>query len=232
MSVTTERRGPVLLVHMDDGRVNVVTSDLCQAITDAVREAEADADLKALVLHGRPGKFCAGFDLTVMRSEDPQAIRNLCADGAMLVHTLYSAKVPVVVACTGHALAMGTMMVLGGDVRIGPDDDSKLGMTELAIGMSLPDWALTILRERVATEHLQRALMTARVYRPAEAVEVGYLDEVVAPEAVLDRALEVATELADTIDLKARAITLKKLRGSMLATLSEQAAAFRESGAL
>lgn len=232
MSVTTERRGPVLLVQMDDGRVNVVTRELCQQLTEAVRQAEADDEVKALVLSGRPGKFCAGFDLNVVRGGDVQAIRDLCADGAMLVHTLYSAKVPVVVACTGHALAMGTMVVLGGDVRIGPDDDSKLGMTELAIGMSLPKWAITILKERMAPQHVQRALMTARVYRPAEAVEVGYLDEVVAPDAVLDRAIEVATELAETIDLKGREITLQLVRGAMLDQLAADAEAFRVGGSL
>jgi enoyl-CoA hydratase len=232
MSVTTERRESVLVIHMDDGRANAVTFDLCKAVTAAVREAEDDPDLKAIVVRGRDGRFSGGFDLGVMRGDDQQAISDLCADGAMLVHTLYGAKVPVVVACTGHALAMGTMIVQGGDVRIGPDDDSKIGMNELAIGMSLPDWALTILAERLAPQHVQRALMTARVYRPAEAVEAGYLDEVVAPDRVVDRALEVATELAATIDQKARWLTLEKLRGEMLDTLAAQAEAFRHGGSL
>lgn len=232
MSVTTERRGSVLVIHMDDGRANAVTFDLCKAVTAAVREAEDDPELKAIVVRGRDGRFSGGFDLGVMRGDDPQAISDLCADGAMLVHTLYGAKVPVVVACTGHAMAMGNMIVQGGDVRIGPDDDSKLGMTELAIGMSLPDWALTILRERMAPHHVQRALMTARVHTPAEAVTAGFLDEVVAPDSVFDRALEIATELADTLDPKARWITLKKLRGEMLDTLAAQADAFRNGGSL
>jgi enoyl-CoA hydratase len=232
MSVTTERRESVLVIHMDDGRANAVTFDLCKAVTAAVREAEDDPDLKAIVVRGRDGRFSGGFDLGVMRGDDAQAISDLCADGAMLVHTLYGAKVPVVVACTGHALAMGTMIVQGGDVRIGPNDESKIGMNELAIGMSLPDWALTILAERLAPQHVQRALMTARVYTPAEAVEAGYLDEVVAPDMVFDRALEVATELAGTIDQKARWLTLKKLRGEMLDTLAAQAEAFRHGGAL
>jgi enoyl-CoA hydratase len=230
--VSTERRGNVLLIRMDDGRANAVTRELCAAVTAAVREAEADDEVKAIVLAGREGRFSAGFELSVVRGDDRQAIRELCADGAMLVHTLYGSRVPVVAACTGHAIAMGTMIVLGADVRVGPDTDAKLGMTELAIGMALPDWALTILVERVDRKHLQRAAMAAQVYTPAQAVEVGYLDEVVPPEQVLDRALDIATQLAATIHPASYAATVPRLRGAMLATLEAQAEAFRSGGSL
>lgn len=228
--VTTERRGPVLLAHIDDGRANVVSFDLCRQVTEAIRAAETDPEVRAVVLAGRPGRFSAGFDLTVMRGDDRQAISDLCADGAMLTHTLYGAKVPVVVACTGHALAMGAVLLLGGDIRIGPDDESKIGMNEVAIGMSLPDWALTVLLERLARQHVQKALLTAHVYTPAQALAVGYLDEIVAPDAVVARALEVATTLAETLDPKARWLTLKVLRGGTLDTLAAQAAALRDCG--
>ncbi|HWL43241.1 MAG TPA: crotonase/enoyl-CoA hydratase family protein [Ilumatobacter sp.] len=232
MSVTTERRGAVLVIHLDDGRANAVTHELLDGITSAVREAEADPEIKALVVHGRPGRFSGGFDLAVMRGDDVGAIAELAAGGAMLVHTLYSAKLPVVIACTGHAIAMGAMLVLSGDVRVGAAGEFKIGMSELAIGMALPAWALTILVERLDRKRLQEALMTARLYDPTEAVAVGYLDEVVAPEQVLDRAIEVADGLATTIDPRAYAVTLRLLRGAMLDQLEAEATAFRDGGVL
>lgn len=232
MAVTTEPRGSVLVIHLDDGRANAITPELLAGITDAVRAAEADPEIKAIVVHGREGRFSGGFDLAVMRGDDLAAIGELAAGGAMLVHTLYGAKLPVVVACTGHAIAMGAMILLAGDVRVGAAGEFKIGMSELAIGMSLPSWALTILTERLDRKRLQEALMTARLYNPATAVEVGYLDEVVAPDEVLDRALEVADGLAATIDLRAYAATLKLLRGPMLERLAEEAESFRQGGVL
>lgn len=232
MAVTTERRGDVLVLHLDDGRANAITLDLVAEVTAAVRSAEADPEVKVIVLHGREGRFSGGFDLGVMRSDDNRAIAELASGGGLLVHTLYGAELPVVVACTGHAIAMGAMLVMSGDLRVGADGEFKIGMNELAIGLSLPDWALTILVERLDRKRLQEALMTARLYNPAEAVEVGYLDEVVAPDRVLDRALEIADGLAATIDLRAYARTSLVLRGEMLANLEAQSLAFREGGTL
>lgn len=230
MAVTTERRGDVLVIHLDDGRANAVTHELVDAVTEAVRSAEADPDVKALVLHGREGRFSGGFDLGVMRSGDNQAVADLASAGGLLVHTLYGARLPVVVACTGHAIAMGAMLLMGGDVRVGADGEFKIGMNELAIGMTLPDWAVTILVERLDRKRLQAALMTARLYDPAGAVGAGYLDEVVPPGDVLARALEIAEELAATIDLRAYSLTARVLRGPMLDMLEAQARAFREGG--
>lgn len=231
-TVTTERRDAVLVIHLDDGRANAVTRQMCADVTAAVRSAEADPELKAVVLSGREGRFSAGFDLSVVRGDDVRAIAELVADGAMLVHTLYGSKIPVVAACTGHAIAMGAMLLLGADVRIGADLDVKVGMSEVAIGMSLPEWALTILIERLDRKHLQKATVAAHLYDPEGAVEAGFLDEVVPASDVLARAIDVAQGLAEVIDLPAYAATLAVLRGPMLDTLQTQAALFRDGGTL
>ncbi len=232
MAVTTERRGTVLLITLDDGRANALTAATFAAVTEAIREAEADDSVEAAVVAGREGRFSGGFDLGVMRGDDRDAIANLAADGAMLVHTLYGSQVPVVAACTGHAIAMGAMVLLGCDLRIGAAGDFKLGMTEHAIGMSLPAWALTILTERLDRTMLQRSLMNAEVYDPESAVAAGYLDRVVPPGDVVDAAVAAATELGEQLDARARAGTLKLLRGPMLDQLAAHAAAFRDGGTL
>ena len=87
-----------------------------------------------------------------------------------------TATIPVVAACTGHALAAGALMLLGCDMRVGVDGPFKVGLNEVAIGMTLPGWAYTICRERLSNRHLQRSLPTARVTDPAGAVDVGFLE--------------------------------------------------------
>jgi transposase, IS30 family len=153
-AVTTERRDGVLIVHLDDGKANALSFEMIAAIGAALDEAESDDDIRAMVLHGRPGRFSAGFDLGVMLGNDMSAIIELVADGGALVQRLYGSSVPVVAASTGHALAAGAIVLLGCDVRIAGDVEAKVGLNEVAIKMVLPDWALTILGAQWWLQHL------------------------------------------------------------------------------
>ncbi len=229
-AVTTERRDAVLIVHLDDGKANALSFETIAAIDAALDEAEGDDDIRAMVLHGRPGRFCAGFDLGVMFGDDMSAIIALVADGGALVRRLYGSPVPVVAASTGHALAAGALVLLGCDVRIGADVDAKVGLNEVAIKMVLPDWALTIATERLSKRHLQRALANARITAPRDAVDVGFLDEVVTEGEELERALAVASELASTLDPSAYARTVRAIRGPILDLMATQIAADRSAG--
>jgi enoyl-CoA hydratase len=229
-ALTIERRGNVTVLHLDDGKANALSFELIAAIATAVGDAENDPEVGAVVIHGRPGRFSGGFDLGVMLGDDLHRTIQLVADGGALVRALYGASVPVVAACTGHAIAAGALMLLGCDVRVGADIAAKVGLNEVAIKMVLPDWAFTICTERLSLRHRQRAIANARLTTPRDAVDVGYLDEVVPEAELLDRAVAVATELADTLDPRAYLGTLIKLRGPVLATMDEQIAADRTAG--
>ncbi len=225
-----ERRDAVTVLHVDDGKVNALTFDLIASIKGAVEAADADDAVGAVVIHGREGKFSAGFDLGVMLAGDMGETVRLVADGGDLVRTFYGCGVPVVAACTGHALAAGALMLLGCDLRIGADAPAKIGLNEVAIKMVLPDWALTIATARLSKRHLQRAIVNARVTAPADAVDAGFLDEVVAPEALLDTAVAQAAELAATLDPGAYRATVRKFRGPVLDTMEAQIASDRAAG--
>ena len=228
-ALTSERRDRVLVLHIDDGKANALSFDLIDALLEALRSAEEDDDIGAVVLHGRPGRFSAGFDLGVMMDGDLNAIVRLVAAGGELVRTLYGCSVPVVAASTGHALAAGALMLLGCDVRIGSDEPAKVGLNEVAIKMVLPDWALTIAEARLSKRHMQRAIVNARVTTPTDAIGVGFLDEVVAADDVLDRAVDTAAALAAELDPKAYAGTIRAFRGTTLETMDAQVAAARAS---
>ncbi|MGI9646001.1 MAG: crotonase/enoyl-CoA hydratase family protein [Ilumatobacteraceae bacterium] len=225
--LTIERSGNVLVLHLDDGKANALTFELMVAIGDAVRVAEADDEVGAVVIHGREGRFSGGFDLGVMMGDDLGATVRLVADGGQLVHDLYASRVPIVAACTGHALAAGALMLLGCDGRVGADIDAKIGLNEVAIKMVLPDWALTIAIERLSKRHVHRATTNARLTGADGAVDAGFLDEVVPADALLGRAVEVATELAETLDPEAYRGTVEKVRGALLETMAAQVAADR-----
>ena len=89
---------------------------------------------------------------------------------------------------------------------------------------------MTIAAARLSKRHVQRAVVNARITAPAEAVDVGYLDEVVTSDAVLETAVARAAELAATLDPAAYRNTIAKFRGPVLDTMATQIAADRAAG--
>lgn len=216
-----EQHGSSRLVTIDDGRANALSTTLINDIDAAIADAESDAETRVLVLAGREGRFSGGFDLNVMKTGDASAITNLVCDGGALVRRLYCSTLPVIAACTGHAVAAGALMLLGCDRRIGVDGPVKIGLNEVAIGMVLPDWAMTLAKARISTSHLQRSIVTAELFDGAEAVRAGFLDVAVEPDAVVKTALAEADALAE-LDPSAYLKSLSVLRGDTLATMQAQ----------
>ncbi len=216
----------VLLIEMDDGKANALSTSMISDITAALSEAEADDSIVAAVVAGRDGRFSGGFDLSVIQSGDASAIANLVADGGQLVRTMYGCGVPVVAACTGHAVAAGALMLLGSDVRVGADGPFKVGLNEVAIGLTLPDWAHTIAFERLSKRHIQRAIANARLTGPNDAVDVGFLDRVVEPGQVVETAIEEAAAMA-SLDKGAYRRTMSGFRKPTLDQMDSEIAADR-----
>jgi enoyl-CoA hydratase len=226
-SLTVDIRQNVLILGLDDGRANALTTDLIRAIRAQIHAAEADDDIRAVVIHGRQGRFSGGFDLTVMMSGDLRAIIGLVGDGGELVRDLYAATVPVVAGCTGSAVAGGALMLLGCDLRIGADAPAKIGLNEVAIGLVLPEWGLTMAEARLSNRHVQRVTALAPLVSSREAIDIGFLDEIVAPELVVETAIERATQLAATLDPRAYAGTIELTRSAVLAELDAELVAWR-----
>jgi enoyl-CoA hydratase len=185
--------GDVAILTLDDGKANAVSPALLEALNGALDRARDEA--RAVVLAGRPGKFSAGFDLSVM-TRSTEAMRDLVQSGAELLLRWYEYDLPTVAACTGHALAAGALLLLTTDVRIGSDSPAKIGLNEVAIGMPLPIFAVEFARDRLTKKTFTQATMGACVFSPEEAAVAGYLDRVVPADTVLDEAVAEARRLA------------------------------------
>jgi enoyl-CoA hydratase len=146
----------------------------------------------------------------------PDAAKALLRRGATLLMKLYGAKLPLVIACTGHALAGGALVALTGDVRVGAEGAFRIGLNEVAIGMPVPVLAMELARDRLQPAELANATLMARIYGPEDAARVGYLDMVVPADAVLARAQEEAAKLA-TLARPAFVATKERLRGKTIA---------------
>jgi enoyl-CoA hydratase len=193
MTVHYEVRDGIAVATIDNGKGNVISPDVVAGLDQALTDAEAAGPdtVGALVIAGQPGFLSGGFDLAVMMSS-PAAAGELVTAGGTFFTRCFASSVPVIGACTGHAVAAGALLLLGCDERVGADGSFKIGLIETAKGMVLPRWAVELAEERLSRRHFQVATVGARMYAPAGARDAGYLDEVVAPDAVLDTAIEVA----------------------------------------
>lgn len=219
--VCYELRDNVAVLKMDDGKANALSHAMLDAINAALDRAEAEA--KAVLLVGRAGRFCAGFDLKTMMSGIDAAMK-LVTVGAAMYMRLYELPLPVVAACTGHALAGGALLLLVSDTRLGVEGPFKIGLNEVSISMPLPVLAQELARDRLGAKYLTAATIQAEVYTPDGAAEVGYLDELTSAEELFDRALSEAAKLAQLPSV-AYAKTKAKLRQATIRHIRETLAA-------
>jgi enoyl-CoA hydratase len=194
MSATVEIVNDIALIRMDDNKANAINFEMIAALNAALDTAEAEA--KAVVLTGREGRFSGGFDLNAFASLGPNGVYKLLDAGAELLLRLYGGPLPVVAACTGHAIAMGVFILHACDTRIGTAGDYKIGANEAITGMNLPIFAMELARDRLHPSHLTRAMVQGFIYNPEGAVEAGYLEMLAPANEVEAKALAVAGQLA------------------------------------
>ncbi len=198
----------VAVITMDDGKANALGPAMLGALSEAFDKAESEA--KAVVLAGRPGRFSAGFDLKEM-AKGQQAAMAMILQGGEFFLRLYEYPKPIVMAISGHALAGGILLAATGDVRIGIRGDFKIGLNEVTNGMPVPVLAHEFARDRLRASELFQAVAHAKLYGPEEAVEAGWLDQVVDGEALALEAVSRATKLG-TLPARAYAASKRSLR--------------------
>jgi enoyl-CoA hydratase len=188
-----ELRDKVAVLRMDDGKVNALSHDMIDALRAAFDRAKGEAG--AVLLTGREGRLSGGFDLSAMGG-GPESASKLVRAGAELLLRIYEYPRPVVVACNGHALAAGAILLLVSDLRIGASGNFKIGLNEVSIQMTLPVFGMEFARARLSKRHFTKAATQAQIFDPETAVDAGFLDRTTAPEALFDSAFADATRLA------------------------------------
>jgi enoyl-CoA hydratase len=217
-TVTYQQQDQVATVTLDDGKVNALSPTMQASINEALDTAATAAesgDVKALVIAGNSRVFSAGFDLSVFASGDAEAAIGMLAGGFELAIRTLTFPVPVIMAATGPAIAMGSFWLLSSDHRVG-SPKTKCQANEVAIGMTLPIAAIDIMRARLTRATFQRAISMAATFVGDAAVAGGWLDEIVEPDQVLGRAQQVAAEAAATLHTKAHVASKLKARDETL----------------
>jgi enoyl-CoA hydratase len=180
-------------LSMDDGKVNALGTASLTGLGEQLDQAEKD-EATAIVLSGREGKFCAGFNLAEIR--DPEGALALRRQFIDLILRLFESEKPVVIACTGHALGAGAALLVAADRRVGVDGDFKLGFNEASVGVTISQATIELARYRMPMPWFE-SIISGTTFAPQQAIAAGLLDEVVAaPDALLSESFRVAGELS------------------------------------
>ena len=224
--VTYRRDESIAVITMDDGKVNALGPSMLQALTAALDDADRD-DVGAVVIAGNHRVFSGGFDLKILTAGEVGPAIEMLRGGFELSYRLLSYPKPVVMACTGPAIAMGSFLLCSGDHRIAAPGYS-IQANEVAIGMVLPYAALAILKLRLSPSAYQQAVGLSKVFFGETALAAGFVDEIDLPERVLGRAQEAALEFSKlnqgahaASKLRARAEALTELRAAIEAVPAE-----------
>lgn len=205
----------VATVVVNNGKANALSHEVFEELNKALDQAEQDKAV--VILTGQPGIFSGGYDLKEMQKGMKEAAA-LVTVGSKFTRRLAAFPLPVIGACSGHAIAKGAFIMLSVDYRIGVEGSFKLGLNEVAIGMTMHHAGIEIARHRLAPAHFYRSVINAEIYNPEGAVSAGFLDEVVAPDQLLNRANELAQSFRK-LNMRAHAQTKLKTKAGYLELL-------------
>jgi len=210
-----EERESVTVLRMEHGRANALDAELVTALADELAAIERTDDTSAVVLTGIGSIFSAGVDLYRFLDSGEEYHDRFFAALVRCFHQLFEFPKPLVAAVNGHAIAGGAVMVSAADYRIMAKGRGTVGVPELRVGIPFPVVAIEILRFAASTRHLQQMVYLGRTYSAEDGLEVGLIDELVDPDSLLDRALEMALEMGHTAPARFR-LTKRELRAPAL----------------
>jgi enoyl-CoA hydratase/carnithine racemase len=205
----TDRNG-IAIVTMVHGKANALDVEFCEAIAaqfDKLREAPA----KAVVLTGQGRMFSAGVDLVRLSEGGAAYVRRFLPALHRLFEAVFFHPKPVVAAINGHAIAGGCVLECCADKRIAARGDSRIGVTELLVGVPFPPLAFEVMRYASPPRYLADGMYSGATFTPDVALTRGLIDEIADASVLLDRAVAAAEALA-ALPAKAFAQTKEQCR--------------------
>lgn len=207
----------IATITMNDGGKNLMSPKMLKELNRALDQAEKESAV--VIITGTEGILSAGFDLKTLKSGAKKAF-GMLNGGFVLTTRLLSFRMPVIIACNGHAIAMGAFLLLSGDYRIGVQGPFKIMANEVAIGLTMPATAIEVCKQRLTPAHFVRAVMQSEEYNPISAIEAGFLDVAVSPEDLQQDALAVANRFL-SLDFEAYYKTKLRTRQHLIRALKK-----------
>ncbi len=224
----TERDGNVMIVTLNrPERLNAMTLKMFARMDDAWKEASADDDVRCIVLTGADGNFSAGMDLRAMAgdvsdTDDYDLEAKQAANPDYIYNGLlktYRPTKPIVAAVEGNAIAGGTEILQGTDIRVA-GRSAKFAVAEVRRSLYPMGGSAVRLARQIPYTEAADILLTGRNISAPEAKDLGLIGHVVDDGKAMDRALEIAATIAENGPLAVEAV-LKTLHATQGMTETE-----------
>ncbi|WP_280450168.1 crotonase/enoyl-CoA hydratase family protein [Nocardia brasiliensis] len=213
-----EKRDHVLIVTMNRPEArNALSAEMMAIMRDAWDQVDNDPDIRVAILTGAGGAFCAGADLKAMTAQHPgDSFAGGGWDLSKIEALLKGRRLtkPLIAAVEGPAIAGGTEILQGTDIRVA-GESAKFGVSEARWGLfPLGGSAVRLVRQIPYTVAAD-ILLTGRHVTAAEAKDIGLIGHVVPDGGALDKALELAAQIAANGPLAVQAIlrTIRETEG-------------------
>jgi 3,2-trans-enoyl-CoA isomerase len=187
--IQTFDHGPIRELRLDRPPANALSPELIAALRAAIEAAPGEG-ARALVLSGSPRMFSGGLDVPHLIQLDRPAILAAWRDFYAMMRALATSPIPIATAITGHSPAGGAVISLFCDVRIMAEGDFRIGLNEVQVGLFLPPVIYKRMRQVVGSRQAERLCVQGLLIPAAEALRTGLVDELAAPERVVERAVE------------------------------------------
>ena len=207
--------GAIREIRLNRPPVNALSTEFLSMIREALEQAPRDG-VRAVVLSGTTGVFSAGLDVPMLLGLDRRGIGDLWRHLYGLMKVLAGSQLPIAAGITGHAPAGGTVIALFCDWRVAAQGDFKLGLTEVQVGIPLPPLILGALRRQVGARHAEHLAVGGPIVSPQQALNMGLVDEIAAPDQVVERTLSWCRNLL-ALPPRAMLETRRRARADLLA---------------
>lgn len=211
----------VATITHNDGGANTLRSDVFADYFEIFDRIESDDSVGAVVMRGRDRFFSAGMDLKWMQQIDRDELGTIGPNMARLARRIFIFPKPVIAAVTGHAIAGGAILLLACDRSVALTGDYKIGLNEVDLGIPFGGFGMKLAQAHLVPSAFGSGLLHGETFAPQRALEIGYLDEVVAPQDFDARVAEVAERAAGLSPFAYQA-TKQAMRSELAAEIEEQ----------
>ncbi|MET7768039.1 crotonase/enoyl-CoA hydratase family protein [Nocardia sp. NPDC005366] len=204
-----EKRDHVLIVTLNRPEArNALSGEMLAIMRDAWDQVDSDPDIRVAILTGAGGAFCSGADLKAMTTSHPgDAFKGGGWDLSKIDALLKGRRLtkPLIAAVEGAAIAGGTEILQGTDIRVA-GESAKFGVSEARWGLFPLGGSAVRLVRQIPYTIAAEILLTGRHLSAAEAKEIGLIGHVVPDGTALDKALEIADQIAANGPIAVQAI--------------------------
>lgn len=210
----------ITTIRLANGKVNALDIELLQALEGKLEYLASSQDTRALIITGKGKTFSAGVDLSRILCEDTSYVEKFLQLLCSIFTKLFLFPKPTVAAINGHAIAGGCVLALTCDYRLMANNEAKIGMPGISVGLPFPAVVIEILRFTLPLDKVRQLIYTGAVWSAAEAQRHSLIDEAVPAEKLLELAQQLATKLVG-LPSEAFILTKQSLRRPVAARLQD-----------